>query len=213
MAYRLQPIVQQVSSYIKDASDFLRKISTCFVIEIIPDNSYLVTQDVRSLNSECIKAVKTSLENVPERAVATKVITTFLSLILMLNNFMFNCKNYLQIKGCVMGTICPPAYANTFMNHCERKHIYSFLEGFSLNYLSFMMFFIWTGSKNCLLSFLNDLNAKYNSVKFECKVSQSSILFLVWKFISKTTNYKQKFILRKQTSKIFYILIGNTPYN
>ena len=43
--------------------------------------------------------------------VATKVIT-FLALILTLNNFIFNSKFYLQIKGCAMGTICAPTYAN-----------------------------------------------------------------------------------------------------
>ena len=37
---------------------------------------------------------------------------------------------------------------------------------------------IWTGSKNQLKTFLNDLNTKHNSIKFEYKVSQSSMLFL-----------------------------------
>ena len=52
-------------SYIQATGDFLRKINT---IETIPDNSYLVFLDVRSLytsipNSEGIKSVKTSVEN------------------------------------------------------------------------------------------------------------------------------------------------------
>ena len=87
--------------------NFLRKMKK---IEKIPDNSYLIFLGVRSLyttipNSEVVKAVKTSLENFPRRTVATKVITTFLPLIFTLNNFAFNCKNYLQMKGCAMGTI------------------------------------------------------------------------------------------------------------
>ena len=70
-------------SYIQATGDFLRKINT---IETIPDNSYLVFLDARSLytgipNSEGIKAVKTSVENCLGRKVATKVITTFKSLI------------------------------------------------------------------------------------------------------------------------------------
>ena len=60
------------------------------------DNSYLVFLDVRSFytsipNSEGIKAVKTSLENSPRRTKASKVITTFLSTILTLKNFVFKC--------------------------------------------------------------------------------------------------------------------------
>ena len=91
-------------------------------VETVPDNSYLVSLDVKSLytnipNSEGIKAVKISLDNFPRTTTAAKVITTFLSLNLTLNNFVFNCKNYIEIKSCVMGTICAPAYANIFMDY------------------------------------------------------------------------------------------------
>ena len=51
--------------------------------------------------------------NFPRKTIAIKVITTFLSLILKLKNFVFNCKNYIQMKGSFMGTI----------DHFERKYI------------------------------------------------------------------------------------------
>ena len=54
-------------SYIQDTNDFLRKINK---IEKIPDNSYLLSLDVRSLYTS-IKAIKRSLESFPERTVAT----------------------------------------------------------------------------------------------------------------------------------------------
>ena len=56
-------------------------------------------------NAEGIKAVRKSLDNHPKRTVATKVTTTFLALILTLNNFIFNTRDYLQTKGCAMGTL------------------------------------------------------------------------------------------------------------
>ena len=91
----------------QDTSDYLRKINT---IEKLADYLYLVSLDVRSfytsiLNCEGIKAIKTSLENFQKKkkTVATKVITTFLSLIFTLSNFVFNWKKYLQIQGCAMG--------------------------------------------------------------------------------------------------------------
>ena len=146
-------------------------------MEKIPDNSYLVSVDVRSLytsipNSEGIKAVKAYLENFSRKTVATKVVTTFLLLILTLSNFVFNCKNYLQIKSCAMGTTCAPAYTNIFMDHFERKYIYPFLEGLSLSYLRFIddILFIWTGSKQQLIAFLNDLNTKHNSIMFNITI-------------------------------------------
>ena len=79
-----------------------------------------------------------------------------------------------------MGTILAPAYAKIFVDHFERKYIYPFLEGLSLSYLRFNddILFIRTGSKDQLMTFLNDLNTKHNSIKFEYKISQSSIPFL-----------------------------------
>ena len=55
------------------------------------------------------------------KTIPTEIITTFLALILTLNNFVFNSKFYLQIKDCAMGKICAPAYANIFMAEFEQK--------------------------------------------------------------------------------------------
>ena len=114
--YHLQPIAKEIPFCIEDKFDFLRKLQA---IESVPNNSYLVSLDIKSLdtgipNAEVIKAVKAFLGNFPKKAVATKFIKTFLALILAIINFMFNFKNYLQIKEYVMGTICAPSYANIF---------------------------------------------------------------------------------------------------
>ena len=95
-------------------------------MEKIPDNLYLVSLDVRSLytsilNSEGMKAAKTSLEILPRRTVATKVITAFLSLILTLKKFCIQLQKLFSKKGCAMGTIYAPAYTNIFVDHFERK--------------------------------------------------------------------------------------------
>ena len=115
----------------QNSNYFLNKIDTA---KKIPGNCLLVTMDVNSLymgmpNSEGISAVKAAYKSYPEKSVATKVIITFLALILTLNNFMFNSKNYLQITGCTMGTAWAPRYANLFMSKFEQKHIYPFIKG------------------------------------------------------------------------------------
>ena len=56
--------------------------------------------DVRSLytnipNAEGMSAVKRAFDNYSKKATSIKVITTFLALILTLNNFVFNCIHYL----------------------------------------------------------------------------------------------------------------------
>ena len=102
----------------------------------------MVSFDVKSLhksipNAEGIKAVKDSFDKHTSKNVATRA-TTFLALILPLNNIVFNCKHYLQKKGCAMGTICTPSYSNIFINHFEKKYIYPSLQEISLICLQFM---------------------------------------------------------------------------
>ena len=89
-------------------------------------------------NNEGIKAVREAYDNHPNKAVATKVIITFLSLILTLNNFAFNSINYLQVMGCEMGTICAPVYANIFMAQFEKQYIYPYIKNKSILYLRYI---------------------------------------------------------------------------
>ena len=123
-----------IPSYVNDTADFLRKLDA---IKSVTDNAYLVSLDVKSLctsvpNAEGIKAVKESFDKHTCKNVVAKVITTFLALILTLNNFVFSCKHYIQMKGCAVGTIYAPSYANIFMDHFGKKCIYPFFQGLSL---------------------------------------------------------------------------------
>ena len=120
--HHLQPLVREIPSYIKNTNDFINKINNFAV----PPNSLLVTMDVNSLyinipNNEEIASVKKKCDIYLKKTISTKIITTFLALMLILNNFIFNSKFYLQVKGCAMGTICAPSYANIFMSEFEEK--------------------------------------------------------------------------------------------
>ena len=46
----------------------------------------------------------------------------------MLSDFVFNLEFYLQLKGCAMGTIWAPAYANIFIAEFEQKYIYPLIK-------------------------------------------------------------------------------------
>ena len=106
-------------------------------MEKILVNSVLVTMDVRSLytnipNKEGIEAAETTLKR---KNIGTRIIWTFLRrLVLTLNNFVFNFQNYLQIKGCAMGTKCAPSHANIFMGMFEERYIYPLIETMSKFY-------------------------------------------------------------------------------
>ena len=81
---------------------------------------YITIVDVRSLYTnipynEALKAVDSTLK---QKNLQTKVIISFLKLILKLNNFKFICTKFLQLKRCAMATKWAPTYANIFMGIC-----------------------------------------------------------------------------------------------
>ena len=128
----------------------------------------MISFNVKSLytsipNAGGIKAVKVSFDT--SKIVATKIVKTF---------WLF-----LQIKDCVMGTICEPFHTSIFMDHFEKKYIYPFLPGPSFICLWFIddIFFIWSRTKEKLTNCWNNLNKKHNWIKFEYTISQTSITF------------------------------------
>ena len=176
--YHLQPIVKNIPSYIKDTNDFIKKTKDLKV----PKDAILVSLDVKGLytsipNSEGIANVKRAYYKYQQKTVPTKVLTTFLALILTLNNFIFDSKLYLQIKGCAVSTICVPAYANIFMAYFEEKFIYPLIDVKTLLYLRFTydIFMIWTKPEKDLIEFLNELKTKHTSIKFEFKYSRNRV--------------------------------------
>ena len=213
--YHLQPIVKEISSYVQDTTDFLRKINQ---INFVPDNSYLFSLDVKSLytnipNAEGIKFVKTSLEKYSKQTPLTKVITTFLALILALNNFIFNCRSYLQKKGCTKGTICATSYTNIFMDLFERKFIYPFIKTFLLVYLRFIddIFFISTCSKTDPEKSLNVLNAKHPTIKLECEISKERISLLDTQIYIKNNKLHTKIFKKKTDCQTFLNINSEDP--
>ena len=101
VGHHLQPPVKKIQSFIKNTNDFVNKINSIKVQESL----FSVTDDVKSLykniaSNKNIAAVKEKCDNDTRKTIATKVTTTFLALILKLNNLIYHSKFQLQIKGC-----------------------------------------------------------------------------------------------------------------
>ena len=121
--------------------------------------------DVRSLytsisNNEGIAATKKRYDNFIHNTLPTKIITTFLALILTLNNFVFNLKWLQQPKGCAMGKICAPAHVNVSMAELEQKYIYPLIKDKSILFLYYIddTVMVWTKYEKQLNNFMNELN-------------------------------------------------------
>lgn len=180
--YHLQPEVVKLKSYTKDSTDTINKLSK--IQDQVSENDILVSMDVRSLytnipNGEGIQAVRDAL-NASATRLPTRIITTFLLLILTLNNFIFNGINYIQRMGCAMGTKCAPSYANLFMGKFEDLYIYPRLLNKSRIYLRYIddLFFIWTGTEQELKTFFQQINKVHRTIKFDYEFSKKEINFL-----------------------------------
>ena len=140
--FYLQPLARQLPSYIQDTSHFLRKLN--IRRDSNPD-SILVTLDVRS----SIAAVREAISMSTSSKISSKVITTFLWLILTLSNFVFNGINYLQKQGVTMGSKCSPSYANIFMGYFEKEYLYPLIRGKCMFYTRYIddIFLIWKGTE------------------------------------------------------------------
>ena len=70
-----------------------------------------------------------------------------------------------------MGTICAPAYA-IFMAQFKAKHIYPYIHSEALLFLRYTdnVFMAWNGTKEELISFIDELNKKHITIKFYYKI-------------------------------------------
>ena len=223
--HHLKPIAERLPSYVKDTGAFLRKIEK---IGKIPKDSILVTMDVSSLytnipHREGLNATARALEARTDKKVPTRVLQKFLSLILHHNNFTFNDENFLQTKGCAMGSEASGSYADVFMGGFEARHIYPRINGKHRAYTRFKddIFMLWTGGEEALLSFFQEINAVHDSIKFDCKHARDVINFLDVNIHINADGTLKTSLFRKPTDRNAYLhhssyhpekLISNIPY-
>ena len=119
------PHVSSLPSYIKDTTDYLKKLES----NIVPDDTLLVSLDITSLYTNIPnEGITTCKEVWYSRLIKeppTETLLELLKLVLQCNNFEFNDKKYIQIQGTAMGTKMAPSYANIFMGRLERQLISS----------------------------------------------------------------------------------------
>ncbi len=83
-------------------------------------------------------------------------IVRLLALVLRCNNFEFNDKHYLQIRGVAMGTKAAPTIANWHMGEFEDNHIYTYpLQPLFYGHFIDDEFFIWQHGLMELMKFFN----------------------------------------------------------
>ena len=113
--------MQSANSYIKDTSDFLRKLNN---LGKLPKNAILVTADVVILypsipHADELEALLAKLEEGKDKSIDTEDLLQMARFVLRNNFFEFDSKIKLQISGTAIGTKFAPPYACPFMDKFE----------------------------------------------------------------------------------------------
>uniref|UniRef100_A0A8C5M7U7 Reverse transcriptase domain-containing protein n=1 Tax=Leptobrachium leishanense TaxID=445787 RepID=A0A8C5M7U7_9ANUR len=180
----LQPIVKRIPSYLKDTGDIIRSLESV----VWEEKFFLVTCDVRSLytniphNRGCEATRTMLLEDGEIKKDQIDYIVEGITLILENNFFWYDDQYFLQLMGTAMGSKIAPSYANLFMALWEKTWIKDQHE-WDKNILIYKRYiddiiFIWKGSEEDLVCFLEFLNQNDWGIRLDSHFSQSDISFL-----------------------------------
>ena len=100
-----------------------------------------------------------------------------------------------------MGTICAPSYTNIIISEFDEKHVYPQIKNKSVIYLRYIddIFMVWIKSESELRHFMNKINQKHQSIKFDFKFSKESIEFLDTLVYIDSKNRLQTTLYKKPT--------------
>ncbi|CAJ0931011.1 unnamed protein product [Ranitomeya imitator] len=180
----LTPYTRVTKSFILDTSDFLTKIRN---ISSVPPDSLLCTLDVNSLYTSIvhdrgIAAVSLTLQEAGIDNNTHDLCIDLLNLVLRENFFLFEDDFFVQTCGTAMGSNVAPAYANLYMDHFEREHVYAnpiFQQHARIWYRYIDdIFCIWQGNHTSLQEFYNDINTTRPERTFTLVHHHSEVTFL-----------------------------------
>lgn len=176
----LNPISRLHPTYLKDTHDFIDKIGKLK----IPTEAFLFTIDIDSLYTNIetkagLRAVRDCMKKYPDPKRPDEYILKLLEINLTKNDFEFDSKFYLQVKGTAMGKKFAPSYANIFMAAWEE----SALSSFDLKPFAFYRFLddiwgVWTHSRDSFSDFVAHLNQHQSSITIKHSIDPVEINFL-----------------------------------
>jgi hypothetical protein len=188
----LQPIVSKQPHILKNSEEILAALHDV----TLNGSSILFSLDVNSLYTNIplikgLQVVQTFFEKNPDPKRPDKYLLELLKLSLLRNDFVFNGKNYRQIKGVAMGKQYSPAFANLYMSDWERKVLHEVCGEKPTMYFRYIddIFGIWEGTIENLVKFVNLVNAVDENIQVTLCSSFTDVQFLDI-IIFKDTNLK-----------------------
>lgn len=178
--FYLTPLSNRHPSYVKDTKHFIESVRALQV----PPQALFFTIDIDSLYTNIpieagIQAVKNIFQKYPDPTRPDEELLQLLRINLTKNDFEFDEKYFLQIKGTAMGKRFAPAYANIFMAEWETK-VLALCPKKPIHYLRYLddIFGIWVDSESDFKLFLNILDNFDPSIRIKHTQSYDSVDFL-----------------------------------
>ena len=140
------------------------------------------------------KQLKCPMRNAKKKRYLQKVIITFLSLILNLSNFKFNCKPYLQTMGCTMiQSVLHPTQTSLWQISKQNTSLHTLKTCFCYT----LDILIWKGTKSRVNNIHKRSNWKTQTIKFDFQVSPRKIAFIDAMLYKDESNNIQTTLYRK----------------
>ena len=174
---QLQNLLANISSYIKDTTDFLNKIIR---FDNFPENTILVTDLYSSIpQNDGIGACKKHIDGSAQSTTSSEDICQLVKSIFENNVFSFNDEYFLHECGSATGTRMAPCYVNTSMAVLEENY----LSGYPYKPLAYYIyiddiFIIWSHGLDLLQNFINSINNQHRNIIFTSNISTTSVNFL-----------------------------------
>lgn len=176
----LQPSVKVTRAYLKDTSELLQLLDD--VQLSTASETYLVTAYVCSLytiiqHEDAALALNWALSRRDDIPHSQKQFLGYaLDYFRSHNYFWWNGQFFSQQVGVAMVAKYAPSLPNLFMAEWEDRHVFSKRCPQLKFYRRFIddLLFIWEGSQESAVEFLEDLNRNTNNIKLDCQISESS---------------------------------------
>ena len=144
-----------------------------------PEGTIPVTLDVSAMYSnvpwqEGMDAFEEALNRRDNQDVPTSFLMKLVWIVLTCNLFVFNAVMFLQLIGVAMGTKMAPTFACIFMGWLEKNMLAGWRSHGGLmpklwrRYID-DIWFLWSGTEEKLVEFVNFLNTFHPTIKFKCK--------------------------------------------
>ena len=180
----LQPLVQQLPSFVKDSTHALQLIQN---LNETPDfcPTYLFTLDVTSLYTiiphvDGLRALQYFLDTREKPTPSTATLVRLAELVLNNNTFSFQGETFRQMSGVAMGTKMGPSYACLFMGYQELRIQQEYKGPVPEFYKRYIDDGLGATSMplSDLQTFISFVQSFHPSVKFTFEISETKVTFL-----------------------------------